>query len=156
MDNEQKHRFDGEDDAHPGDLAKFYRQNFNTLLGHEDEWRFQVWMDEAGLSDMLDDYDLRGVFKDDPARSDHWPAEYRKPNHLLFDSTSRYHGTPDVGRGGEYVGGTWSVSDEGRMIFTPSDHMLATTHPANWLAATMRTDYPEVILCLPKECQDER
>lgn len=155
MDKTHTHDFDEHDEPHPGDVARFFRQNFNTLLGHEEEWRFHVWMDEANLGEMLDDYDLRGVFQIDPSCMGDWPASFRKPNHLLFDTSSRYHGTPDTQHGDAYEGGVWSATDDGDLIFSPSAHMLKTTHPASWMAAQMRHDYPAVMLCLPKDCSHE-
>lgn len=150
----EKEPFDGSNEAHPGDVAKFFRQNFNTLLGHDEEWRFQIWLDQGDLDEFLDDYDLRGAFQENPDSIGDWPARFRKPNHLLFDTSSRYHDTPSP-QGGAYEGGTWSATEDGQLIFSPSAAMLGSTHPANWLEAQMRHDYPAVMLCLPKDCTHE-
>lgn len=156
MNNEAKQRMDGDDEPHWGDVAKFFRGNFNTLLGHEDEWRFQVWMDAGKLKDLLDDYDLRGAWKESAEHAlEAWPARWRKPNHVLFDTSSLYHGTPDTQHGNEYAGGDWVEQEDGQQAFRPSAHMLDTTHPCAWLKAVMRTEYPHISLCINKDDSHE-
>lgn len=154
--SEQRQAFDGGDESHWGDVVKFFRANFNSPLSHEQEWRFQCWLDGTDLADRLDDYDLRGWWLEFPDGGDEYPATWRKPNHLLFDTGSKYHGLPNAQHGGAYCGGDWATNDDGGLVFRPSADMLRSTHPRAWLAARMRTDHPHITLCLPeRDAHDE-
>lgn len=148
MDTERKEHFEGGMPTTFGEVDRYFRSNFNTLLSPEEEWRFHAVCDEESLNldDELTDYDLRGAFKDGSMYENNRPDKYRKPNHPLFDSHSIHNGTPDIHNGGEYEGGEWGKSDCGRYTFKPSVKMLETTHPIGWLSAWMRQHEPGVVL----------
>lgn len=152
MDTERKEHFEGPQAVTFGEVDRFYRENFNTLLSPEEEWRFHTTADalDLDLTDDLVDYDLRGAFKDGGLFDDNLPDKYRKPNHPLFDTESIYAGQPDIHNGGEYEGGQWGKDAAGNQTFTPSKKMLETTHPAAWMEAYMRHHEPEVSLVLPE------
>lgn len=157
MTGEQNTEFDGKSDPDFNEMRKFFRENFNTELSPEEEFRFHGWMDEQGkalgrdLSEDLDDYDLRGAFMevcgcDDDSLS--WPSKFKKPNHPTFDKASIYHGTEDTHRGGEYEGGDWGHMEDKTVTFTPSAKMLETTHPEKWLRGHFAKNCPDVELLI--------
>lgn len=152
MDTERKEHFEGPKDSTFGEIERFYRTNFNTLLSPDEEWRFHCVCDETelDLDEELADYDLRGAFKDGSLYEDNRPDKYRKPNHPLFSVTSIYHGTPDLQHGGEYEGGECGQGEEGEATFKPSQKMLETTHPAGWLKPWVREHAAKVRLMLPE------
>lgn len=90
------------------EIRKFYKENFNTQLSPDEEFRFHSWADELGqklgrdMLEDLEDYDLRGAFKDGAAagENNNFTDRFKKPNHPTFSNESIYHGTPDVPRWG--------------------------------------------------------
>ena len=153
METERKEKFEGPKATTFGAVDNFFRENFNTLLSPEEEWRFHNTVDALCLclQDDMVDYDLRGAFKDEGLFDNNLPDKYRKPNHPLFDVTSIYNGQPDLYNGGVYQGGEWGTNDEGMRTFKPSAEMIKTTHPAGWMKAWMRQHEPEVILIVPEQ-----
>lgn len=158
----ERNEFDGKDKPTFDEMRKFYRENFNTQLSPEEEFRFHDWADSVGkriktdLMEWLDDYDLRGAFKegacfDDEAAEMHFPSKFKKPNNLTFATDSIYHGAVDLHHGGTYEAGEMGVLQDGTPTFSPSKKMLETTHPRQWVEAKFRTDAPEFELFLPKE-----
>ncbi len=154
MNTEQKEHFTGSKPVTFGEVDRFYRENFNTLLSADEEWRFHTVCDELclDLGEALVDYDLRGAFKDGSLYEDNRPNKYRKPNHPLFDTDSIYNGLPDLQHGGEYEGGTWGKTDGNRDTFTPSAKMLETTHPIGWIKGWIKQNEPSIKLVV--ECCD--
>lgn len=152
MDTERKEHFNGPKDATFGEIERFYRENFNTMLSPDEEWRFHCVCDETDvdLGEALVDYDLRGAFKDGSLYEDNRPDKYRKPNHPLFSVISIYHKTPDLQHGGEYEGGEFGQDECCCQTFKPSEKMLKTTHPAGWLKAWIREHAPKIKVILPE------
>lgn len=150
MDTERKEHFEGPKETTFGEIDRYFRENFNTVLSPDEEWRFHTVCDEMCkcLEDELTDYDLRGAFKDGGLYVNVLPNKYRKPNHPLFDTESIYDGMPDIHHGGEYEGGSWGRSESGRDVFIPSKKMIATTHPKGWLKGWMVNHHPSILLML--------
>lgn len=138
-------------------VRRFFRENFNTQLSPDEEFRFHEWADDLGKKqgrnalDDLDDYDMRGAFKAGAAESEngHFPDTFKKPNHPTFSTQSQYHDTPDPQHGGTYQGGEWGRTADERDTFKPSQKMLDTTHPAEWLKGYMKSREPDAELILP-------
>lgn len=65
------------------------------------------------------DYDMRGLFADDPAATakflagEHGPDTYKKPWHPTFSDQSMYNGVAGT------QGGTWGTDDAGKDTFAP-------------------------------------
>jgi hypothetical protein len=152
--NESKYEFDNREVTPWADVVKFYRENFNTQLSHDEEWKFHIWMDELDMEDRLNDYDLRGAWKDGAMAKDNLPSKYKKPNNLTFDETSIYSGQPDLHNGGEYEGGQWGATQDGCTTFRPSMKMLKTTHPDKWIRAELAISCPEVKFVMPEDCHE--
>lgn len=134
-----------------GEVARFFRENFNSVLSPEDEWRFLTACDasDLNLEEILNVYDLRGAFQEGALQGGNRLNKYKKPSHPTFSVDSIYHGRPDIHAGGEYVGGQWGEKD-GSTTFTPSQTMLDNTHPRAWLAGWMREHEPDVELLCPE------
>lgn len=88
--------------------GKDFDQNFNTLLGPDQEQAFQKWKSKYAPNDSGGDYDLRGAFKEgmtpDP-QNGHWSDKYKKPNHPTFSNESQYapYGTPGHWEGEKFI-----------------------------------------------------
>ena len=157
-DVEKRERFEGDQEPDFEQVRQFYRQNFNTELSPEEEFRFHDWADRLGrqqnryVLEDLDDYDLRGAFKEGAAAAENgrFSDRHKKPNHPTFSTESVYHGVPDPHHGGTYEGGTWGSAEDGRETFAPSRKMLQTTHPESWLRGYFREREPEVSLITGK------
>lgn len=92
-------------EAEPPDFTA----KFNTPLNADQEDKFQKWVSEQSqkrgydLRMDLNDYDLRGLFKDKGGFDSrgHASDEYKKPNHPTFSDESKYNGV------GGFQGGKW-------------------------------------------------
>lgn len=130
-----------------------FRTNFNTELSPEDTFKYHVWLDDEGsrrgkdMREEANDYDMQGAWKDGAGQSGngHYPDTYKKPNHPTFSDQSKYHDTEDTIHGGKWEGGHWGEGE-----YTPSQKMLDTTHPVEWLKSYMRTTEPDQKLVLPE------
>lgn len=157
---EQNTHFDGESEAGFNEMRKYFRENFNTDLAPEDEFRFHDWLDEQSkflkrdLMDEMDHYDLRGAYTelcdcDDDMLS--WPSKFKKPNHPTFAIDSIYNGAINQLTGGTFCGGEWGhMEDDGEKIITfkPSGEMLKSTHPEKWLKGYFSRNCEDVELLL--------
>jgi hypothetical protein len=103
---------------------------YNTRLSRENESKFREWYaavaQTKGLAEDPDDlnhhYDYRGFWAEDPERASrmlleapdsHFTDTYKKPLHPTFSEESKYSNY-------EHRGGSWSVDEQGREIFSHS------------------------------------
>ena len=94
-----------------------YSDRFNTQLTPQEERAFREWAGPK-VKDLYD-YDLKGFWKSGAELDEraHGTDLFKKPNHPTFSDQSQYH-TPET------PGGSWSVTEQGQTVFTPSRHNL--------------------------------
>lgn len=94
------------------------RDKYNTYLQPDQEAAFQDWANKMGKQNDVEDYDLRGFYKDNPgyihSPDAHMTDLYKKPNHPTFSDQSMYHGVD-----GNF-GGSWGQDMSGKDYFQPS------------------------------------
>ena len=92
---------------------------YNTQLSPADEATFQKWAQDTGHTRDLQDYDMRGAWKQgaEQGSDGHFTDQYKKPNHPTFSTESQYHGVDG------YQGGTWG-GDDNSPTFAPSAHNI--------------------------------
>lgn len=128
---------------------QYFVVNFNTKLSPEEESAFQVWAAQNGRANDVEDYDIRGAWRElaagamEEADNGHLGDKYKKPNHPTFSDQSVYHNTEAPH--GKWVGGRWGEDEEGP-TYTPSAEMLKTTHPVGFLQSYMQEREPDVRL----------
>jgi hypothetical protein len=85
-----------------------FTEQYNTALPPYEEAKFHAWAHEHDKLLDLEDYDLRGLWKQTgglmPAGEQHGPDTYKKPNHPTFSDESVYHGVDG------HLGGHWTQS----------------------------------------------
>ncbi len=136
---------------------KYWRNNFNTELGDEDERAYQNWLEEQktatgrDLSNDEFDYDTRGYWKNMGSNDSrgHGPDTYKKPNHPSFSNESIYHGTRSPW-GDPYEGGQWAEASPGKFTYTPSKSMLKKTHSVPLMKDYFKRVEPDTQLIVPE------
>ena len=88
---------------------------YNTKLSKAEEEKFQTWAEENGRAADLENYDLRGWWKQNGKQDSrgHFTDEFKKPNHPTFSDESKYNGVDG------FKGGAWGKAGE-KDTFTPS------------------------------------
>lgn len=127
---------------------------YNTKLSKPDEEKFQSWAADNGRTADLENYDMRGWWKqngktDAQAQGDdrgHFTDEFKKPNHPTFSDESKYHGVDDN------KGGTWGTKD-GKDTFTPSETNLKNMTPEELKDYFSKVE-PDANLILPEPKPD--
>lgn len=100
-------------------VSRGYDDNYDTILGSQEEEKFQDWKTKNAPNDTGADYDLRGAYKANLSRDSeeaHLPDTFKKPSHPTFSDQSKYS-TPDA------PGGKWEKLDDNNdhsWTFAPS------------------------------------
>lgn len=119
--------------------------NYNTPLDPAQEASFQQWVQAAGRTGDLADYDLRGAWKANAkaAGNGHLPDTWKKPNHPTFSRESIYSGP-------YATGGDWAPQPADKWGFTASPDNLRY-RDANALRGYFQQYEPGNQLTLPPD-----
>jgi hypothetical protein len=100
------------------DFSKLY----NTQLSPEEEAQFQQWAQKNNKLNDLQDYDLKGFWKDNQKFSDngHGSDTYKKPNHPTFSDQSKYHGVNGL-EGGQWDEDSFTASPTNTIFRSPEE-----------------------------------
>lgn len=120
-------------------------ENYNTPLEPADEAKFQHFLAESGKQGDLENYDLRGFWKNNAhlAENGHGPDTWKKPNHPTFSDESIYSGP-------YATGGKWVPLAHGKWRFDASPDNLKHQTPEE-LQDYFRRIEPGNALVLPPQ-----
>lgn len=105
-----------------------FSDQYNSKLSPEAEASFQKWLLEQNdsqkrdVSNDLQDYDLRGFYKNRESLSEngHGSDLYKKPNHPTFSDQSMYNGANGL-TGGKWSENTFEASPTNTIMHSPEE-----------------------------------
>lgn len=121
---------------------------YNTQLDPIDEEKFVDWAADNNKLNDVEDYDLRGFYKQQGQLDErgHAADQFKKPNHPTFSNESIYNGQDG------YNGGVWSEVGD-KTHFAPSETNLQMRSPEQ-LQGYFKQVEPDVALDMPARFQN--
>lgn len=109
-----------------------FTDKYNTKLTPEEEAEYQEWAKKEGRERDVEDYDLRGAWKElnsgtmTEDERGHLGDKYKKPNHPTFSNQSKYNGVDG------HVGGEWVETENGLEFVVGKSNMWSKDRLRNY------------------------